>query len=51
MKKPYWERTDLEKVQTQWNKLQGLHLRDESSATIIRAATAAELAANAKYKN
>lgn len=46
MRKPYWERTDIEKVQSQWNKLNGLHLRDESSAAIVRAATAAELASN-----
>ncbi|MBI1423774.1 MAG: hypothetical protein GC149_09950 [Gammaproteobacteria bacterium] len=45
-RKPYVDRTDLEKVQSQWNKLTGLHSRDESSAAIVRAATAAELAAN-----
>ena len=42
----YEERTDLEKVQSQWHKLTGLHDRLESSAALIRAATAAELAAN-----
>jgi hypothetical protein len=46
MKKSYWERTDLEKVQSQWHKLTGLHTREEWSAAIVRAATAAELAAN-----
>lgn len=45
-RKPYAERTELEKIQSQWNKLTGLHLRSESSAAIVRAATAAELAAN-----
>ena len=33
-KKPYNERSDLEKLQSQWNKLSGLHLRDEPSAAI-----------------
>lgn len=45
-RKPYEERTDLEKIQTQWKKLTGLHTREEWSAAIVRAATAAELAAN-----
>lgn len=45
-KVPYKERTDLEKLQAQWNKLSGLHLRDEPSAAIVRCATAAEIAAN-----
>jgi hypothetical protein len=45
-RKLYEERTDLEKIQSQWNKLTGLHMRNESSAAIVRAATAAELAAN-----
>ncbi len=44
--KPYSERTDLEKIQSQWNKLSGLHSREEWSAAVIRAATAAEIAAN-----
>lgn len=44
--KPYNERTDLEKLQSQWTKLSGLHLRDEPSAAIVRCATAAEIAAN-----
>ena len=44
--KRYEHRTDLEKMQSQWNKLTGLHLRDEPSAAILRAATAAEIAAN-----
>ncbi|PRZ56363.1 hypothetical protein BX589_10113 [Paraburkholderia fungorum] len=45
-KKPYEERTDLEKVQSQWNKIHGLHSREEWSAAVVRAATATELAAN-----
>jgi hypothetical protein len=36
----------LEKVQKQWHKWSGLHTREESSAAIVRAATAAELMAN-----
>lgn len=50
-RKPYEERTDLEKIQSQWNKLTGLHNRNESSAAIVRAATAAELAANLAIRN
>jgi hypothetical protein len=45
-RKPYEQRTDLEKLQSQWHKLSGLHTREEWSAAIVRAATAAELAAN-----
>jgi len=45
-KKPYQELTDLEKLQKQWHKLSGLHTREEWSAAIVRAATAAEIAAN-----
>lgn len=45
-KRPYNERSDLEKLQAQWTKLSGLHLRDEPSAAIVRCATAAEIAAN-----
>ena len=36
----------MEKIQSQWNKVTGLHTLNESSAAIVRAATAAELAAN-----
>lgn len=39
------ELTDLERVQKQWHKLSGLHTREEWSAAIVRAATAAEIAA------
>ena len=45
-KTPYNERSDLEKLQAQWNKLSGLHLRDDPSAAIVRCATAVEIAAN-----
>jgi len=45
-KKNYNERTDIEKIESQWTKLSGLHSREEWSAAVIRAATAAELAAN-----
>jgi hypothetical protein len=46
MRTPYHERTDLQKIQSQWHKLTGLHSREEWSAAIVRAVTAAELAAN-----
>lgn len=45
-RKPYEARTDLEKLQSQWRKLSGLHTREEWSAAVVRAATAAEIAAN-----
>lgn len=45
-KKKYEDLSELEKIQKQWRKLSGLHSRDEWSAAIIRAATAAEIAAN-----
>ena len=45
-KKPYLQRSDIEKLNTQWYKLSGLHSREEWSAAVIRAATAAEIAAN-----
>lgn len=45
-RRPYEELSDLEKVQKQWHKLSGLHTREEWSAAIVRAATAAEIAAN-----
>jgi len=44
--RPYEDRTDLEKIRSQWKKLSGLHTREEWSAAIVRAATAAEIAAN-----
>ncbi|WP_368655458.1 hypothetical protein ABRY94_13135 [Castellaniella ginsengisoli] len=45
-KKPYQDLDDLEKLRKQWRKLSGLHHREEWSAVIIRAATAAEIASN-----
>ncbi len=45
-KEEYEDRTDLEKIQSQWNKLTGLHSREEFSSAVVRAATAAEIAAN-----
>jgi len=51
VKKSYEERTDLERIQSQWRKLTGLHSREEWSAAIVRAATAAEIAANYAIRN
>jgi hypothetical protein len=45
-KNGYEDRTDLEKSQSQWNKLTGLHSREELSGAVVRSATAAEIAAN-----
>lgn len=45
-RKPYAERDDLEKIQSQWTKLSGLHDRTDWSAAVVRAATATELAVN-----
>jgi hypothetical protein len=45
-RKPYHERSDLEKVRSQWTKLSGLHADRQSSAAIVRCGTAAEIAAN-----
>jgi len=44
--KPYSERTDLEKIRSQWTKLSGLHDRTDWSAAVVRAATATEIAVN-----
>lgn len=46
MRLPYEERSDLEKIQSQWVKLTGLHDRTDYSAAVIRAASATELAVN-----
>ncbi len=43
---PYADRSDLQKIRSQWKKLTGLHGRDEPSAAIVRAATAVELSVN-----
>jgi hypothetical protein len=45
-KADYHDRSDLEKLQSQWNKLVGLRSKDQASAAIVRCATAAEIAAN-----
>ena len=45
-KKAYEKLSDLENLQKQLRKLSGLHTREEWSAAIVRAATAAEIAAN-----
>jgi len=45
-KPPYAARSDAEKIRSQWAKLSGLHKRNEPSAAIVRAATAAELSVN-----
>lgn len=46
-KQPYDDREDIEKLQAQWNKMNGIVRRKkEWSAAIVRAATAAEIAAN-----
>lgn len=44
--KPYNQRTDLEKIQSQWTKLSGLHDRTDWSAAVVRAASATEIAVN-----
>lgn len=44
---PYDDRTDIQKLKSQWNKINGIFERgDEWSAAIIRASTAAEISAN-----
>lgn len=45
-KLPYDQRDDLQKINSQWTKLSGLHDRSEWSAAVIRAATACEIAVN-----
>ncbi|EMJ3470053.1 hypothetical protein [Vibrio harveyi] len=44
--KAYEDRTDIEKIQSNWKKLSGLYQRKEWSSSVVRAATAAEIAAN-----
>jgi hypothetical protein len=43
---PYNDRSDIDKIQSQWNKIGGLLSRRDWSAAIVRAATGAEIAAN-----
>lgn len=45
-RRPYSQRSDLERIASQWRKLTGLHSREEWSAAVVRATTAAEIAAN-----
>lgn len=45
-RKTYSERTDMERLNSSWKKLSGLMQREEWSAAVTRAATAAEIAAN-----
>ena len=45
-KKPYSERTDIEKVESNWTKTLGLFARKEFSLSIVRAAVTTELALN-----
>lgn len=45
-KTPYSDRTDLERLASSWIKLDGFLARGEWSAAVVRAATAAEIAAN-----
>ena len=49
-KNPYSQRTDLEKIQSNWNKIVGLFERGEWSSAIVRAATACEIAANLRVR-
>jgi hypothetical protein len=42
----YADCDDVRKIKKQWTKLNGLHRRDEWSAAVVRAATAAEIAVN-----
>jgi hypothetical protein len=44
-KAKYADRSGIEKITSQWHKLSGLRTREEWSAAVVRAATAAELAA------
>lgn len=50
-RKPYHERSDLERLQSNWKKIAGLMHREEWSAAIVRAGTAAEIAANFAVRN
>lgn len=50
-KKHYEDRTDLGKLQSQWNKISGLLVRKGFSSAIIRCGTAAEIAANVTIRS
>ncbi|PQJ80818.1 hypothetical protein [Polaribacter porphyrae] len=51
MKKDYSERSDLEKIKSNWNKVNGLYERKEWSTVILRASTSVELSANLVIRN
>lgn len=44
--KSYIDRTDIEKILSNWKKVAGLYSRKEWSSSVVRAATAAEIATN-----
>lgn len=50
-KNHYEDLSDTEKIKKQWHKMAGLNTREEWSAAIVRAATAAEIAANFAIRN
>ena len=45
-RKPYSEKSDIEKIESNWKKVSGLFDREEWSSAIVRAATASEIATN-----
>jgi hypothetical protein len=45
-RKSYDKRSDLDKIESNWNKIRGLYDRSEWSSAVVRAATASEIAAN-----
>lgn len=44
--RPYSDRTDLDKIRSNWKKINGLYSRREWSSSVVRAATTAEIATN-----
>lgn len=46
VRKPWSDRTDIEKLESQWKKVRSLRGKNQASAAVVRAATAAEIAAN-----
>jgi hypothetical protein len=44
--KPYSEKSDIEKIESNWKKVSGLFDREEWSSAVVRAATASEIATN-----
>jgi hypothetical protein len=48
---PYDERTDDQKLESNWNKAEKLFERKDWSACIVRAATSAEISANIYIRN